>query len=151
MGKQSTKSPGSRVEFADLRTIELDKNPNVVVGVSFDGTAEIAYGTKTYWSQHPLFVPSKGQLVVWSDYKSIESDGVTKPVPGFKIGDGNAYNLDLPFVGEDLEREISSLLSILSDHTENSSIHVSQQDRIKWNGKVTVLDTVENETLILRR
>ena len=27
-------------------------------------------------------------------------------VPGIKIGDGNAYNIDLPYVGDDIEQKI---------------------------------------------
>jgi len=27
-------------------------------------------------------------------------------VPGIKIGDGNAFNIDLPYVGDDIEQKI---------------------------------------------
>lgn len=51
-------------------------------------------------------------LVVYTDYQSYEEEGQIIYVPGFKIGNGNTYLLDLPFVGEADSR-------LLQEHIEN--------------------------------
>lgn len=138
-----------RVTLAKLNTINLDSDPSVVVDVSFDGISEILYGSRSHWESRPEFVPSEGQLVVWTDHgTATDGQGNEVNVPGFKVGDGNAYNLDLPFVGEDVS---SFIENALSSHVGNASIHVSSEDRLNWNSKVDVSDTVENETLLFIR
>lgn len=137
-------SGSSRVRLARLNTLNLDKNPNVVVGVSLDGLAEVSYGTRAHWEANPRFVPPKGMIVVWSDHGTVNG----KKVPGFKIGDGNAYNIDLPFVGDDVAARIEAALAV---HVGTQSIHVSASDRDSWNNKVSIDDNVLNETLVFRR
>jgi len=137
-------SASSRVRLARLNTLNLDTDPSVVVGVSLDGLAEVSYGTRAHWEANPMFVPPKGSIVVWSDHGTLNG----KKVPGFKIGDGNAYNIDLPFVGDDVAARIEAALAV---HVGTQSIHVSASDRGSWNNKVSIDDNVLNETLVFRR
>ena len=44
------------------------------------------------------FIPPNGTYVIYSDYSSKTENGVTVAVAGAKIGTGNAYLADLPFV-----------------------------------------------------
>lgn len=122
--------------------------------------AEIMVNTKAGWAEQPGFKPAKGQIVIWSDKAQIhkyvvEGDELADEglidVPGIKIGDGNAFNLDLPYVGDDIEQKIDQ-------HIKDVQAHVSEQDRKSWNHKITIgnLDTpsddgVEGETLIIKR
>lgn len=138
-----------RVTYAKLNTMNLDLDPSVVVGVDFDGLAEIAYGTRAQWEALPEFVPDRGQIVVWSDHaKVVNPDGSETPVPGFKIGDGAAYNIDLPFVGDDIAAPI---MELLREHIENSVVHVTDDERNRWNRKITTSDEVHGENLVLSR
>ena len=94
------------------------------------GFAGIEFGTTSYWNTRPLYVPPQGMLVVYSDY-SKTSSGVD--VPNFKIGDGNAYLVDKPFVGEDVR-------GILEAHVNDLSIHITEQERQKWNNKLNYVE-----------
>ena len=108
-----------------------------------------AYGTKAEWQAQPDFVPAAGQIVVWKDRGTAEdSRGNTVVVPGIKIGDGNAYNLDLPYVGDDVAAQ---LLSLLAAHMEDTVIHITAADRQRWDNKITTSDQVSNDTLVLTR
>jgi hypothetical protein len=102
--------------------------------------------TTEYWNNAIGFKPSAGEIIIYSDYKKIEKDGQLVDVPGIKIGSGNAYIQDLAFLDEyDAD--------ILVKHVMNNNIHITQQERQKWNGKLNIDDSTEviNEMLILNR
>ena len=67
-------------------------------------------------------------------------------IPGLKIGNGNAYVGDLPFVDEDIREQIM-------EHIENQDIHVTLGEKSFWNNKLNVNDQseVEEGALILNR
>ena len=79
-------------------------------------------------------------LVVYTDYQSYEEEGQTIYVPGFKIGDGNAYVVDKPFVGE-------ADTKILQEHIEDTGLHIQPGEREFWNNK---LNYEEPESDLLR-
>ena len=146
-------------EIAFVR--DIDANANYLkVG---DGTSKfcnlpyvtspagMVVGTKSEWQAQPSFVPYRGQIVVWIDKNTLSSGML---VPGTKIGDGNAYNIDLPFVGEDI---MEAALSALAIHAASDS-HLKPGERECWNHKISVGDIedpnddgVLNETLIITR
>ena len=97
---------------------------------------DVIVGTAAEWAAVPGFQPRRGQIVVWADHGTALSGGVELVVPGFKVGDGNAYNVDLPFVGDDVEQ---SLLSALAAHAADAS-HLSVGERSSWGHKITVGD-----------
>ena len=68
-------------------------------------------------------------LVVYTDYQSYEEEGQTIYVPGFKIGDGNAYVVDKPFIGE-------ADTKILQEHIEDTGLHIQPGEREFWNTKL---------------
>lgn len=81
-----------------------------------------------------------------------DSQTVTTYIPGIKIGTGNAYVGDLPFIDEDTREEL--LL-----HINNGDIHVTANNKSFWNNKINIDDTVididtgalDEETLIFTR
>lgn len=85
--------------------------------------------TTANWRQNLTFIPLKGEIIIYSDYQTEVVDGVTKNIPGIKIGDGTTYGIDLPFVDEDIRRELLA-------HSQNGSIHISAEEREFWNNKV---------------
>lgn len=98
--------------------------------------------TTEYWNLHIDYVPDRGEIVIYSNKTTI--NGVN--YPGIKIGDGNAYLIDLPFVGDDA---FLQLFTMIADHINNSSIHVTPEQKERWDNKLNYSITGEN--LILNR
>ena len=89
------------------------------------------------------FTPKKGEIIIYNDYQTVNG----QLIPGIKIGTGNAYVGDLPFVDEDTR---ATLLA----HIGNADIHVTAAQKSFWNGKIDVDETngeVSDETLIFTR
>lgn len=123
-------------KYSELRDLEesLRTGPRAIV----------LYGTSAMWRANPTFVPYMGQLVVWAD----KGTGLHPEDLGIKIGDGSAYNLDLPFVGD---AALSRITALISAHVNDASAHVSGEDRRRWDNKVTTGDAVAQENLIITR
>ena len=102
--------------------------------------------TTANWDAAIGFIPMQGEIIIYTDHDTMLVDGVAVNVPGIKIGSGNAYVQDLAFVGE-LERDV------ILDHIENTDIHVSSADKLRWDGKLNVDDENEvvNEALVFNR
>ena len=106
--------------------------------------------TTANWNAARGFVPLAGEVIVYNDYKTIqkEIDGEVKNVyvPGVKIGDGQTYVQDLPFVDAELRETIMN-------HINNQNIHVTLQEKLFWNNKLNVDDNTElvDGALVLNR
>ena len=61
--------------------------------------------TTANWNSKVTYVPEDGDIIIYIDKSTIEEGGSVKNVPGIKIGDGNAYCVDLPFVADDIAKE----------------------------------------------
>ena len=91
-------------------------------------TKQIFSGTTAYWNAQSSLLAKKDCMYVYTDYSM---DGDT-PVPAVKIGTGNAYLIDLPFV--------------------YSGSAITPEMIAFWNNKVTAyIDNVNNENLILSK
>ena len=114
--------------------------------LKIDTLQEVQYATTDFWNSCRGYIPNRGQIIVYSDYKTIWKDGKEVKVPGIKVGSGNAYIQDLAFVGEDIARE-------LLQHINNRSIHVTPEEKTFWNSKLNVTDAQEvvGEALIFNR
>lgn len=94
------------------------------------GFAGIEMNTTAYWNSQLDYRPPEGMLVIYTDYQSYEDDqGNIVYVPGFKIGDGNAYLIDKPFVGEADSK-------LLQEHIEDIGVHIQPGEREFWNNKL---------------
>ena len=102
-----------------------------------NATRGIVVGDRAYWNAHATYIPPAGTLCIYTDYATL--DGAD--VPGFKVGDGNAYVVDLAFSQDDLRAAFQA-------HISNSRIHLSEQDRNKLESSVTV--SVTNNNLIFQ-
>lgn len=87
------------------------------------------------WQANSSFIPQKGDIIIFFDKTTIVKDGHEIEIPGFKIGDGKAYNIDLPFVGDDI---IEPLLLHINDDVR----HITAQERTFWNNKLNCEDAV---------
>ena len=115
----------------------------------YNVTLQVKRDTCARWALCKTAVPAKGQVIVYTDYGKRENeDGTVTDIPAIKIGDGNAYLVDLPFVGDDLRAEIEKAVAKyeqFQEHIRNQRIHVSDTDREKWDRKLSC--RVEDETL----
>lgn len=107
-------------------------------------SANAVVNTTAYWNAQLDFIPARGEIIVYTDHGAVEVDGRTVNVPAIKIGDGLAYCVDLPFVG-DADR--AYILAQLTAHANNTDIHTTAQEKSIWNGKISCL--LSGETLLL--
>lgn len=127
------------MEVAEINhQFELDTATKIIVGNRF-----IYYDTTEHWNANPSLLTKKGSIYIYNDKGSVEEDGVEKPVPWIKVGDGTSYLIDMPFVGADVASELYS-------HIQDFTSHVSSADRIFWNNKSSAfLSQSDNDTLVL--
>lgn len=124
-----------------------------------DARIRLKRDTTANWNNARGFIPMAGEVIIYDDYQKktwqVEEYGeiVTKTenIPGIKIGDGQAYVQDLPFVDKDLRER-------LMNHINNIDIHTTLAEKLFWNNKVNVDDAyeqihdeLEDETLIINR
>ena len=98
--------------------------------------------TTEHWMQKRQYIPARGEIIVYSDRNIIDD----KYYPGVKIGDGGAYLIDLPFVGDDIAYQILAEFHI---HTEDMNIHVTTEEKDFWNNKLNLV--VIGDNLIFNR
>lgn len=102
-------------------TTEMDDNITIEIGHMFTGNCKVVYHTTEYWNSRPDMISEKGYLYVYSDWKVIDG----KTIAGIKIGDGQAYLIDLPFTDE-----------IWAAHIDDVIRHITSTERTFWNNKV---------------
>lgn len=130
------------VDASENYAMQLQDAVNVIIHQG--GT--VYYDTKEAWDiQHEL-VSERAAIYVYSDKAFIEDEvGNRTFVPGIKVGDGTSYLIDMPFVGDEI-------LLAFARHAQNTEIHITQQERIFWNNKVSgFLDPNDANTLILSK
>lgn len=123
---------GGRLEAVHIRDPAKTPTGGTVAG------ARVSRNTTEGWLAKKTYIPDKNEIVVYTDHAIV--GGVY--VPGIKLGDGNAYVVDLPFVGADLA-------AALQEHIANEDVHVSEQDREFWDSKLNY--DIDGEELIFTR
>lgn len=99
---------------------------NAINGVS--GKKEVVSNTTEGWNSQITLISQKDVIYVYTDYKVVDE----KQVPNIKIGDGNAYLIDLPFAIPNMP-----------------DIEITQEQINYWNNKVAVmLDILDPENVI---
>lgn len=101
---------------------------------------QILSNTTIGWNSQPELISEARTIYVYTDYQTeTDGSGNTVNIPGFKVGDGKAYVIDLPFTDE-----------LMVKHMANQSIHVTQEEKDFWNNKVRAYySSIEEDTLIL--
>ena len=112
--------------------------------IKLSGRLIAKHGTTEEWENHLGFVPMRGEIIVYEDRETYQNGDTATVVAGIKIGDGNAYLVDLPFVDEALTNRIL-------EHEDNTKIHVSVEDREKWDNKLNYDVDSSSENLIFNR
>ena len=108
--------------------------------------AKIYYNTTANWNSQRDLTSELCTFYVYTDYTTTQDEqGNAIQKPAIKIGDGQAFLIDLPFIGSDL----SELIAKIEDHINNHAIHVSETDRIFWDNKCSVDESeLSEENLI---
>ena len=102
----------------------------------------IHYGTTEYWDAQPSLVGEKSHIYVYTDYAVTKNGEESVLVPNIKIGDGNAYLIDNPFVTTSVEE-------LIQLHIADNTKHITEQERSVWNGKVRCyLSASDSETIV---
>lgn len=70
------------------------------------------------------FIPEKGEIIIYSDYRTKDIDGDIITIPGIKIGSGNAYIQDLAFVGDDIRDDLLA-------HIHDQVRHITIEERAR--------------------
>lgn len=110
-----------------------------MIQTQFSGRVRMKIDTTENWQKAVDFIPLKGEIIVYSDYATKEVDGQIINIPNYKVGDGLAYGIDLPFVNDDLRDAFSA-------HISNMNIHVTSAEKDFWNNKVRCyIETVEDD------
>lgn len=108
-------------------TIQGNLNNNSQINISGLGIPSkvqqkvVISHTTEYWAQNPT-VSQKDVIYVFTDHQQLDGEDI----PGIKIGDGNAYVMDLPFCDD-----------VYSRHIADRILHITQEERNFWNNKVT--------------
>ena len=103
---------------------------------------KIHYGTTEYWNAQPLLIGEKSHIYVYTDYAVTKHGEKSVLVPNIKIGDGNAYLIDNPFVATSVEE-------LVDLHINDTTQHITEEERNLWNNKVEChLSESDSETIV---
>ena len=105
--------------------------------------------TTAYWTAHASLRPKRGDVIVYEDAISRVVNGETVVQPRVKIGNGNSYLADIPFLGD---FESQQLLDLIEEHIRDNVRHITAEERSDWNHKIDLSqDEVLNGTLRFTR
>lgn len=85
-------------------------------------TKQVRFGTTAQWDAQASLVSEVGTIYIYTDHAADQYGNV---LAGVKVGDGNAYLIDLPFTD-----------SLLTAHLADTTAHVTAAEREFWNNKV---------------
>ena len=108
----------------------------------YENTGKVRIGTSEEWELQPTLVPERGEFIVYTDRTVIDDVCYS----GVKVGDGNAYLVDLPFVGDDVA---SLIIGSINSHIMDSNIHVSPAEKQFWDNKLNY--EINGEILTLNK
>lgn len=96
---------------------------------------EIYFDTVAGWAAKSSLVGQVNTIYIYTNYQEDE-DG--NPIAGIKVGDGNAYLIDAPFLD-----------TFYLEHVNDTDIHITAEEREFWNNKVRCYySLLEDETVV---
>lgn len=117
--------------ISNVQPIEAQFGTVYVVG----GDCHVLYATTETWNSQPQLISDRGYIYIYCDYRQ-NSQG--QNIASAKIGDGNAYLIDLPFVDQ-----------LVYEHISDNIRHITQDEREFWNNKVRCyMSEVQGDNLI---
>ena len=133
-------------DFANQLVNLSEETIQLLIDAAVKNVAFARSGSTAYWNAQIGDIPDEGEIIIYTDYQTIDEDNTVKYVPGIKIGSGNAYVQDLAFIDQKISDE-------LAKHIANGEIHVTGAEKDFWNNKLNVTDSQEvvDEALIFNR
>ena len=96
---------------------------------------EVYFDTTAGWAAKGSLVSEANTLYIYTDYQQ-DSEG--NDIPGIKIGDGNAYLIDKPFLD-----------TVYYEHINDTDIHITAEEREFWNNKVRCYYSPTNDETVI--
>lgn len=131
-------SPGTS-DYNSLRNKPTLNGVEIAGNLTSQSLYIVSENTVAGWASNPTYIPKAGELVLYTDYAH---DDQGNPIPALKVGDGNAYVADIPFVDEDVR------VTLLA-HINDTVSHVTDAERAFWNNKLNY--EVDGEELFFNR
>lgn len=84
---------------------------------------QVLFNTTAAWDAQVQLQSQANTLYIYTDHQ-VDSEG--NVIAGIKVGDGNAYLIDMPFTD-----------SAIMEHISDNVRHISAEERVFWNNKVS--------------
>ena len=112
------------------------------LGLIFDTKLNFKSMTTAQWATQTQLVSQPNTIYIYTDHHTkSDGNGGTIDIAGFKLGDGQAYVIDLPFLNVDEEA--------FNEHVNNALVHITNSERTSWNNKCSCfIDNNNTETLV---
>lgn len=89
------------------------------------------HGTNAYWSSQLDFIPLNGELIFYDDHKTFtDENDIVHNIAGIKFGDGVTAVGALPFLSDEMEKQILA-------HIADTNVHLQKGEREDWDSKVS--------------
>lgn len=132
---------GTRLNSASLNGTLSSSGGLNVSGVGIPTSVQknmVISHTTEEWAALYQYVSKKDYIYVYTDHQKSDEG---KDIPGIKIGDGNAYVVDLPFIDD-----------LYAKHISDTILHINDGERDFWNNKVTCfIDPYKEDKLIFTK
>lgn len=96
---------------------------------------KVLYADTATWNSQAQLISQQGYIYIYSDH---QQDSSGNNIPGIKVGDGNAYLIDLPFSTK-----------LIDEHIADAVAHITSAERDFWNNKVTCYIDENNITRLV--
>ena len=144
-----------RIKGAKNTTTVREDDHSKLKHLDWDSAGHIGFvgikaGTKEYWDSQRDYRPEAGLLICYTDYKQkldengdpvYDEHGDPVYLPGFKLGDGNAYLIDKPFLDETITQD-------LVKHINDYHVHITDDERARWNRKINCKEPTEDDKVV---
>lgn len=84
---------------------------------------QVLFNTTAAWNAQVQLTSEPDTLYIYTDH---QTDSQGNKIAGIKVGDGNAYLIDMPFTDE-----------VIMDHINDNVRHITAEERAFWNNKVS--------------
>ena len=84
---------------------------------------QVLFNTTAAWNAQVQLTSEPDTLYIYTDH---QTDSQGNKIAGIKVGDGNAYLIDLPFTD-----------AVIMEHIDDNVRHITAEERAFWNNKVS--------------
>ena len=84
---------------------------------------QVLFNTTAAWDAQVQLTSEANTLYIYTDH---QYDSQGNKIAGIKVGDGNAYLIDMPFTDE-----------VIMEHINDNVRHITAEERAFWNNKVS--------------